>query len=167
MARRDEEKRLLNTYRTYIKNAQADQEQLEKVDAQKATLKQQRNILCFSASLMLCQFPSLRAALFSTPQKIRCPYLRGLHNTEDLQTIQIDAIYSSLRIHNHAHHSLPPQSTASAHQLPSIFLHPTPKNRRPYLCGLHNTKTPKIFYFRPCDSAHPPKKPAFSICRLR
>ena len=44
-------------------------EQLEKVDAQKATLKQQRNILCSSASLMLCQFPSLRAAPFSTPLK--------------------------------------------------------------------------------------------------
>ena len=41
--------------------------QLEKVDVQKATIKQQRNILCSSASLMLCQFPSLRAAPFSTP----------------------------------------------------------------------------------------------------
>lgn len=28
LARRDEEKRLLNTYRTYIKNVQADQERL-------------------------------------------------------------------------------------------------------------------------------------------
>jgi hypothetical protein len=41
LARRDEEKRLLNTYRTYIKNAQADQERLVKTRKEIARLRKE------------------------------------------------------------------------------------------------------------------------------
>lgn len=41
LARRDEEKRLLNTYRTYIKNVQADQERLVKTRKEIARLRKE------------------------------------------------------------------------------------------------------------------------------